>query len=481
MLKAIEADKAANNEVTKRSFCQIEIRLLPAKLSFFLLKASACTLPFLNVFLISIGLSATQVGVITSVTGAIKFFSGPFWGGLADYTSRHKLVLTTLSLLSFALMVPLPWIAMGINSLSPNTSLCENQVINQDMVLVENKICSISGNILFYTMLFMLGTQSFFYGSLANFLDAAVINVDIGKNKEVNYGAQRLFGAAGNGIATLIAGLAADHYNHPALSRYAAVFFVYIPFMLLFVPTGNILLYQVDGRIQRKIGERISVFRLLLRMFSRTENVMTLLLVFVMGAAKGILFDFLFMLMKEEMKVTKSIMGICTMLACFSDVVIFPFTTKIMILVGGIIPSIIIGILSYFIRFLCMSYIENPIMILPVQTLQGFGFALFWTAVVEHTKNITDQEILTSAIGVMKSSLQLGRVISALLGGVLYQNYGGRILFRGASIMYGIFTLIMLLYYYGMVKTWKKRSSKKTMGEVNNESEKDALLKTSIM
>ena len=334
MSKTIEEDKAGNNEVTKRSFCQIEIRLLPAKLSFFLLKASACTLPFVNVFLISIGLSASQVGVINGISGAMKIFSGPFWGGLADYTSRHKLVLTTLSMLSFALMVPLPWVAMLINPVCPNKSLCKNQGINQDIVLEENTICSIGGNILFYTMLLMIGTQNFCYGSLPSFLDAAVVNVDIGKNKEVNYGAQCMFGAAGVGIASYIAGLAADHYNHPTLSHYIAVFFVYIPFMLLFVPTGNFLLHQVEGRIQRKKGERIPVFKLLLLTFSRMDNVMVLLLVFVMGAAKGILSDFLFMLMKDELKVTKSFMGICsTMIASFSDVVMFPFTRKIMTLV----------------------------------------------------------------------------------------------------------------------------------------------------
>ena len=112
-MKTIEGDKAGNNEVTKRSFCQIEIRVLPAKLSFFLLKASACTLPILNVFLISIGLSESQVGVITGISGAMKFFAGPFWGGLADYTSRHKLVFTANKVLY------------------PNKSLCENQGITK--------------------------------------------------------------------------------------------------------------------------------------------------------------------------------------------------------------------------------------------------------------------------------------------------------------------------------------------------------------
>ena len=461
MSKKIEEDMAGKNEVTKRTFCQFEIRLLPSKLSFFLLNASFCTLPFINIFLISIGLSASQVGLISGICAVMKLFAGPFWGGLADYNSCHKLVL---SLLSFALMVPLPWIAMHINSLYRNNSRY-NIRTKQNMFNWWKYT--------FYTMMFMLGTQSFFSNYLANFLDAAVVNVDIGKNKEVNYGAQCLCGAVGIGIASFIAGLAADHYNHPTLSRYTAVFFVYIPFMLLFIPTGNILLYQVEGRIQRKKKESIPVFRLLLRLFSGMDNVMILLLVFVMATAHGILFDFLFMLMKEEMNATKSFIGICNMVACFSEVVIFPFTRKIMTIAGGTFPSIIIGVFSFSIRFLCISYIENSILILPVQTLHSFGFALFWAAVVEHTKGISDQEILTSALGVMKSSLLLGRVIAALLGGVLYQNYGGRILFRGASIMYAACTLIMLLYYYGTVNIWRKCFIKKTtMDVINNEMEK---------
>ena len=379
MSKTIEGGDidGKNEEVTTRSFFKIEIRLIPAKLSFFLLNASACTMSFINVFLISIGLSASQVGLISAIGGVTKLFAGPIWGGLADCTSFHKLVFTTLSLLSFALMVPLPWIAMLINSLYANKSLCENQGTSQDITLCQNKVFSISGNILFYTMFFMLGTQSFFSSSLPNFLDAAVVNVDIGKNKEVNYGAQRLFGAVGAGIGTFIAGLAADHYNHPTLSRYTAVFFVFIPFMLLFIPTGNILLSQVEGRMQRKKKERIPVFRLLFRLFSRMDNVMILLLVVVIGTAQGICFDFLFMLMKEEMNATKSFMGICNMLACVSDVLIFPFTRKIMTLVGGIFPSIIIGVFSFSIRLLSISYIENSILILPVQTLHSLGFALF--------------------------------------------------------------------------------------------------------
>ena len=470
---------ARRSEITKISFCQIEIRLLPAKMAFFLLYGASCTMTFISVFLISIGLSASQVGLITGISEAMKFLSGPIWGGLADYTNCHKLILTILSLLSFALMVPLPWIAMLINSTYPNKSLCENQGANQDITLEQNQICSSSANILFYTMFFMLGTQSFFSSSLPNFLDAAVINVDIGKNKELNYGTQRVFGAAGFGIASYIAGLAADNYNHPTLSRYTAVFFVYIPLMLIFLPIGNILLNQVEGRIERN-EEHISVFRLLIPLFTRMDNALILLLLFVMGTANGISF-YLFMLMRDEMKATKSFMGICTLFACFSEVIIFPFTLKIMTLVGGIFPSIIIGMFSFFIRFLCISYIENSILILPVQTLHSVGYALFWTAVVDHTKNISDQEILFSAFGVMKSSVQLGRVSSALLGGVLYQNYGGRILFRGASILYAIFTLLILLYHYGMVKTWRKGSTKTEMDEVNDEVEKDALLETSSM
>ena len=162
---------------------------------------------------------------------------------------------------------------------------------NQDIVLEENKICSTSGNILFY-----------FYGSLPNFLDAAVVNVDIGKNKEVNYGAQCLFGAVGVGIASYIAGrlliiITIQHYHVILL------YFLFIYHLCYY-------LYQLEIFYSIKLKEKYrerkeNAYRLLL-MSSRMDNFMILLLVFVMGTAEGILLEFLFMLIKEEMKVKKS-------------------------------------------------------------------------------------------------------------------------------------------------------------------------------
>ena len=152
--------------------------------------------------------------------------------------------------------------------------------------------------------------------------------------------------------------------------------------------------------------------------------------------------------MEEEMKATKSLMGICTVIACLSEVIIYPFTAKIIRSFGSNFPCFLIALFSHFLRFFCISYINNPILVLPVQTLHSCGFALFWAAAVDHTYIISKKNFSTSMFGVTTSFLMLGGIISALLGGVLYEKFGGRILFRGASIMYGICGLLTLIYRY---------------------------------
>ena len=117
-LMTIEDDMVGKHEVKKRSFCQFEKRFIPAKLAYFLIySVTGCIAQYLGVFLISLDLSVSQAGFINGICGAMTVFAGPFWGGLADYTGFRKLIVTTISLLSVVLMVPLPWIADQVHPL----------------------------------------------------------------------------------------------------------------------------------------------------------------------------------------------------------------------------------------------------------------------------------------------------------------------------------------------------------------------------
>ena len=131
----------------------------------------------------------------------------------------------------------------------------------------------------------MLAFASFFYSSLPNVVDAAVVNIYTGNDKKINYGRQRLFGGVGFGFGGFMTGVAADHYNCPTLSRYTAIFFVYPIAMLLFIPTVNLLLYQINWSIQRQQEKRMPFFRTVLNVYSRIRNVMFLLIVIVIGTA----------------------------------------------------------------------------------------------------------------------------------------------------------------------------------------------------
>ena len=468
----IEDDIVGTHEVKKRSFYQIDKRFIPAKLAYLLIySVSGCISQYLGVFLISIGLSASQAGFINGICGAMTVLAGPFWGGLADYTGFRKLIVTIISLLSVVLMVPLPWIADQVHPLYQNKSLCGNNSANMSLILGKNKTCSFTTNTLFYTMLFMLALARSFYSSLPIVVDAAVVNIDTGNDKKINYGRQRFFGGVGFGFGSFMTGVSADNYNHPTLSRYTAIFFVFPTAILLFVPTGNLLLHQINWSIQRQREKRIPFFRPVLNVYSRIRNVMFLLIVIVIGTADGMLNAYLFMLMEEEMKARRSLMGICTVIACLSEAIMYPFAAKIIRFLGGSFPCFVIALLSHFVRLFCISYIKNPILVLPAQTLHSCGYGLFWAAAVDHTNNISTKEISTVMFGVTTSFRKLGGIISALLGGVLYENIGGRILFRGASIVYGMCGLLTLIYCYVTRNGKEKRISKKEMDVVNIEME----------
>ena len=91
-------------------------------------------------------------------------------------------------------------------------------------------------NSLFYSMFALLIITYIFVSPAQSFLDSIVMNIIQNSPTDQGYGHQRMFGAIGIGTTTLIAGLAADHYEHSTMSKYTAVFFVFLPFILLVIP-----------------------------------------------------------------------------------------------------------------------------------------------------------------------------------------------------------------------------------------------------
>ena len=80
-----------------KTFLHIDRNMVPAKIASFLDGiAYGCYTGFLSVFFVSVGLTKFHAGIIRGVMYAPPIVALPFWGYIADKSSKKGLVLALL-------------------------------------------------------------------------------------------------------------------------------------------------------------------------------------------------------------------------------------------------------------------------------------------------------------------------------------------------------------------------------------------------
>ena len=67
--------------------------VLPKAAYFFYYAATASLLPFIALYYAQVGLSASQIGLLSGILPLVTLVSAPLWGGFADATRRHHVLL----------------------------------------------------------------------------------------------------------------------------------------------------------------------------------------------------------------------------------------------------------------------------------------------------------------------------------------------------------------------------------------------------
>ena len=139
------------------------IYMLPSKLTYLFLWGLLYSYgPFLYVFFISVGLTASQAGLITGLRYLVSFIAGPVWAALADYTGRHRLIYCLLCIGTIISVFPMPWIAEWAN---PKEHGITNQhqilnLTNSTLNLLNGKQNSLSANDKLFKVMLSLGLIS---------------------------------------------------------------------------------------------------------------------------------------------------------------------------------------------------------------------------------------------------------------------------------------------------------------------------------
>lgn len=442
--------------------------MLPAKFSYiFLFSSIGCYHPYLVVFLKSIGISVSHAGVVVGIRMLVSCFASSCFNAIGDFTHRNMCIFWFLCIASTLMIFPLPWIAQDALSAVARKN-CSGDSFTGKAINKDTLIANCHKNMLFFIMLAVNIVNAIFTQPIAPYLDPVVVAL-VKKKKNISFTQQRIFGAVGFGIGALLAGIASDNLDPSGMPNYSAVFFIYLPSMIMLIISSLFLFKQYKAQRSgdehsnnKNVGEQ---FVLIAKTCIQWRHFVFLLTILVVGAANGLLYLFTFLLL-EELDASKTLMGFSIVFLCVAELIMFPLSEKIIKLCKGPYVCVLISVFSYFLRFMLYSLIHKPWLILPIQFLHSFGYALFWESAFKIIEMTTPKKILLPMLAFTQSLFfDFGFMIAFISGGFAYDRYKGKLLFRGASYIALLWSAIMLIVFCFT------RNDKKTRERVDTEME----------
>lgn len=148
------------------------------------------------------------------------------------------------------------------------------------------------------------------------------------------------------------------------------------------------------------------------------------------GVIDGYLFVYL-----EALGAPILLMGACLAVICAIELPVFLYSGHILAFLGYN-GSLGTALAAFCLRLTAYSTIHlapSVWYVVPVEVLHGFTFGIAWTAGVNFCKREAPPGLQSSAQGLFSSTyFGLGRGIGGLLGGLLYAECGGAVMFRSA-------------------------------------------------
>ena len=432
----------ANKEVSWSNTCCIK-DLVPAKLCYLFQYAFIGTIaPYFTIYFFSVGLTVSQVGYINGLRTIFPFFFGPLFGMLADKTGRTKVIVQILVVLKVTGFFIAPWLFAPFAV--PQTLLTTN--ITNATINAETKT-----ELFHYSLFFVAFAWGSFIATvgfpLVAFVDQCAMLVVKKHETRASYGMQRIFAPMGYAVTSFLSGIAIDLYSkHPSITKYNVVFYFSFPFGVFFFVSATLL--PTPAKAEEEKEKKRLLRSEVLELMKNVEFTFFLITATVLGVGYALIKGF-FLFLMEEIHAPKTVMGGVVAVASLSEVIIYPFCSKIKKLIGGNYPCFIAAVFSFSLRFFFYSFMKNYWLAIPIQMLQAIGFALFWAAAVEYTYEAAAPKNIGATVFNIVVLLYhcFATIVSNIGGGILYECLGGRVLFQIMGSLCGIWGIILVLFY----------------------------------
>lgn len=372
----------------------------PKALYFFYFAGVSAFVPFLSLYYSDLGLSRTEIGLLTGMVPLITMVSAPLWGAAADAGGRHRLALA---------------LAIGGTILA---------------VLGLSRPQSVIGLLPFV----------FFYAvctaPIAPLIDNAVI-AWLGERRN-RYGGQRVWGSIGWTLMTLAIG--------PFLRRdLSAIFVLFAVLMLAALVLGWGMPFAAQARRQ----SYLAAVRPLLH---NSRFLFFSFIALVEGVCLAVFLNFLF-LRVEELQGSRALMALSLTAATISEIP-FWYLTAFLLRRWGPDRMLLASLVLLLIRAVGYAAMSAAWWILPINLLHGPAFALMYSAGVTLADESAPKGLGATAQGLFNAMVfGVGAALGSLLGGLTADAWGLTTLFAGTAAL--VATAMALFGWVRRAALWR--------------------------
>lgn len=296
--------------------------------------------------------------------------------------------------------------------------------------------------------IFFLLISLFWVGQAVIYSLGDSICFDLLGNKPNLYGKQRCWGAIGWGIFSIFAGWLLDIFSSSDVNKN------YLPiyFLCLLVLLCNFFVASKLGVTETKISTNI--FKDFGKLLTEIKVLGFLSWAIVVGICTGMIWQYLFWYIEDVASMNecntqhwiKTLQGLISGVQCFGGEVPFFFWSGwIMKRLGHLnCMSLVLGVFAF--RFFAYSILTNPIWVLVIELTNGITFGLAYAVLMSYASILALPGSESTMIGLVGGVFEgIGVSLGSLIGGCLYDKYGGAQTFRlfayGSALMCAIHLL----------------------------------------
>jgi MFS transporter, PPP family, 3-phenylpropionic acid transporter len=349
---------------------------------------------YLFIYYNQIGLTSTQIGILSSLGPLIGILAGPLWGWMSDRLSvtRPLFIVATAAGMGF--------------------------------------IYLLSTTVQFGWIMTLTILGSFFTTPLMTLLDSTTL-VLLGERRDL-YGQQRLWGSAGYIVTSYFFGQFLQvHGMRWIFPGYIAIMGIYL-LVSFGLPMRRPKIVATSKTINTGIFELLK---------QRTWVLFSVSMIF-MAIAMNAIIVFLAVYM-VRLGSSPGLVGTVGALGAMVEIP-FMYAGSWLIRRFGSRTILLLGYTGYFLRLLVYAIMRVPTWALFGSATNGISYSFMQTSSVAFVDEITPTQLKGTSMGLYNATFSLGGMINGVFNGALLDSIGGAMF----SVNAGLLLIAMLLLFF---------------------------------